>query len=144
MALANHFIISGWTYVCLCAQMISCVQLLATLWTVALQVPLSMGFSRQEYCSGFPFPSPGDLPDPGLNTQLLHILHWQMGSLPLCHLGSPELGIFHPEQNNEPENMLRGVHVFHIHSGNVMRSEILEGEKSNMPLFALDLCTCVW
>ena len=66
MALANHFIISGWTYVCLCAQMISCVQLFATLWTVALQVPLSMGFSRQEYCSGFPFPSPGDLPDPGI------------------------------------------------------------------------------
>ena len=42
------------------------VQFFATLWTVALQVPLSMGFSRQEYCSGFPFPSPGDLPDPGI------------------------------------------------------------------------------
>ena len=34
-------------------------------WTVAFQAPLSMGFSRQEYWSGFPFPSPGDLPDPG-------------------------------------------------------------------------------
>jgi len=37
-----------------------------TPWTVALQAPLSMGFSRQEYCSGLPFPSPGDLPDPGI------------------------------------------------------------------------------
>ena len=37
-----------------------------TLWTVALKVPLSMGFSRQEYWSGFPFPSSEDLPDPGI------------------------------------------------------------------------------
>ena len=36
----------------------------ATPWTVALQAPLSMGFPRQEYWSGLPFPSPGDLPDP--------------------------------------------------------------------------------
>ena len=36
-----------------------------TLWTMAFQAPLSMGFSRQEYWSGLPFPSPGDLPDPG-------------------------------------------------------------------------------
>ena len=43
----------------------SCVRLFATLWTVALHVPLSMGFSRQEYWSGLPCPPPGDLPDPG-------------------------------------------------------------------------------
>ena len=43
---------------------LSCVQLFATLWTVAYQAPPSMGFSRQEYWSGLPFPSPGDLPDP--------------------------------------------------------------------------------
>ena len=41
------------------------VWLFATPWTVAYQVPLSMGFSRQEYWSGFPFPSAGALPDPG-------------------------------------------------------------------------------
>ena len=35
-------------------------------WTVAHQVPLSMGFSRKEYWSGLPFPSPGDRPDPGI------------------------------------------------------------------------------
>ena len=38
----------------------------ATSWTVACQVPLSMGFPRQEYWSGVPFSSPGDLPDPGI------------------------------------------------------------------------------
>ena len=37
-------------------------------WTIACQAPLSMGFSRQEYWSGFPFPSPGDLPDTGIET----------------------------------------------------------------------------
>ena len=42
----------------------SCVQLFATLWTKARQFPVSMGFSSQEYWSGLPFPSPGDLSDP--------------------------------------------------------------------------------
>ena len=41
---------------------------LETPWTVALQAPLSMGFSRQEYWSGLLFPSPGDLPDPGIKS----------------------------------------------------------------------------
>ena len=41
----------------------SCVQLFATLWTVARQASLSMGFTRQEYLSGLPFPPLGDLPD---------------------------------------------------------------------------------
>ena len=45
---------------------LSCVQLFATPWTVAYQVPSSMEFSRQEYWSGLPFPSLGDLPDPGI------------------------------------------------------------------------------
>ena len=42
------------------------VRLFATPWTIAHQAPLSMGFSRQEYWSELPFPSPGDLPDPGI------------------------------------------------------------------------------
>ena len=41
-------------------------RLFATPWTVAHQAPPSMGFSRQEYWSGLPFPSPGDIPDPGI------------------------------------------------------------------------------
>ena len=44
----------------------SCVRLFATLWTVAHQAPLSMGFSRQEYWSGLPCPPPGDPPNPGI------------------------------------------------------------------------------
>ena len=47
-------------------KLLSGVQLFATPWTVAYQAPPSMEFSRQEYWSGLPFPSPGDLPDPGL------------------------------------------------------------------------------
>ena len=43
---------------------LSHVQLLVTPWTVAYQAPPSVGFSRQEYWSGLPFPSPGDLPNP--------------------------------------------------------------------------------
>ena len=45
---------------------LSRVRLFATPWTVAHQACLSMGFSRQDYWSGVPFPSPGDLPDPGI------------------------------------------------------------------------------
>ena len=48
------------------AYMLSCVQLFGTPWTVARQAPLSMEFSRQEYWSRLPFPSPGDLSDPGI------------------------------------------------------------------------------
>ena len=49
-----------------CAQSLSHIQLFATLWTVARQAPLSMGFSRPEYWSGLPCPPPGDLLNPGL------------------------------------------------------------------------------
>ena len=45
---------------------LSHVWLFKTPWTVAYQIPPSMGFSRQEYWNGLPFPSPGDLPDPGI------------------------------------------------------------------------------
>ena len=47
-------------------QLLSRVRLFATPWTVAYQAPLSMGFSRQEYWSGLPCPSPGDLPNQGI------------------------------------------------------------------------------
>ena len=65
--------------------MLSCVGLFATLWTVANQASLPMGFPRQEYWSGLLFSSPGDLPDPGSD---LHLLHWQADPLPLSHQGS--------------------------------------------------------
>ena len=58
----------------MCACMLSLfnhVLLFAILWTVALQAPLSMGFSRQEYWSGLPCPAPGDLPDPEIKSASL-------------------------------------------------------------------------
>ena len=57
------------------------IQFFVTLWAVALQDPLSLGFSRQEYWSGLPFPFPGDLPNPGIEPVLLCLLHWQTGSI---------------------------------------------------------------
>ena len=77
--------ITKWdTALCL---VISCVWLFVTPWTVALQAPLSMGFFRQEYWSGMPFPSLGDLQNPGSNPGLLRcrpILYH------LSHQGSPK------------------------------------------------------
>ena len=61
----------------------------ATPWDVARQVPLSMGFPRQEYWGGLLFLSPGDLPDPGIECVSLVSLAWQADSIPLSHLGSP-------------------------------------------------------
>ena len=58
----------------------------ASPWTVAHQVPLFMGFSRQEYWSGLPFPSPGHLLDSGIEPKFPA---WQVDSLPLSHLESP-------------------------------------------------------
>ena len=71
------------------AYVLSHVQLFATLWTVALQAPLSMGFPRQEYWSELPFPPPGDLSNPRINNLgLLNLLHWQVDSLSLSYVGS--------------------------------------------------------
>ena len=55
------------------------------LTNVLWYAPLSMGFPRQKHWGGLPFPPPGDLP----NTRLLHLLHWQAGSLPLAPHGKP-------------------------------------------------------
>ena len=52
----------------------SYVQLFETLWTIAHQAPLSMGFSRQEYWSGLTCPPPGDLPDAGIKPESLKSL----------------------------------------------------------------------
>ena len=73
--------------VCVCMQSrFSCVQLFETPQTIAHQAPLSMGFSRHEYCSGLPCPPLGDLPDP--RTELVS-LTLPAGSLPLEPPGKP-------------------------------------------------------
>ena len=56
---------------CEYVQSLSCVQLFVTTWAVAHRTPLSMGFSRREYWSGLPFPSPGYLSDPGIKSMSL-------------------------------------------------------------------------
>src|SRR5574339_618164 len=70
--------------------LISRVGLFATSWTVAHQAPLSMGFSRQEYWSGLPFPSLGDLPDPGIEPRSPAL---QVDALPSEPPGNPRLAL---------------------------------------------------
>ena len=69
------------------------VQLLATLGTVALQAPLSVGFSRQDYWSGLPCLPPGDLPDPGMEPRSPMAPVLRAGFLLLSPQGSPEICI---------------------------------------------------
>ena len=71
----------------------SCVWLCATLWTVACQPPLSVGFSRQEHWSGLPCLSLVIFPTQGSSPRLLSLLHWQAGSLPLGPPGKPMEGV---------------------------------------------------
>ena len=58
--------VGPYLHMCMRTQLLSRVWLLTTSWPVAHQAPLSLGFPRQEYWSGLPFPSPGDLPTPGI------------------------------------------------------------------------------
>ena len=67
------FFYSQWTrvlcflkFACCVLSQFSQIQLFATLWTIAHKAPLSMGFSRREYCGGLPYPPLGDLPNPGI------------------------------------------------------------------------------
>ena len=78
--------------VCVCVCVFSHVQFFVTPWAVACQTPLSMGFSRQEYWSGLPFPSPGDLPDARIKPVSPEL---QADPLLLSHLGNPQLQIYH-------------------------------------------------
>ena len=65
---------------------LSRVQLFVTPWTVAYHTPPPMGFSRQEYWSGLPFPSPGELPDPGIKPRSPAL---QVDTLPFEPPGKP-------------------------------------------------------
>ena len=78
------------SYIRLHACVLRCfshVQLFAALWTAAHQAPLSVGFSRHEYCSGLPCPSPGDLPNPGIKPSSFTYPSLAGGSLPLAPPG---------------------------------------------------------
>ena len=81
---------------CVCSVAQLCPILYDPMDCVAHSAPLSMGLYRQEHWSGLPFPFPGDLPDPGIEPPpppcptAQRFLHWQVDSLPLCHLESPK------------------------------------------------------
>ena len=64
------------TWLCVCAQLLSHVQFFLLPWTVAHQAPLSMAFSRPEYWSGLPFPSPGDSLDTGIKPTSPALASW--------------------------------------------------------------------
>ena len=74
-------------------ESLSGVQLFATPWTVAYQASPSMGFSRQEYWSGLPFPSPGDLPDPEIEPRSL--LHCRQTLYPLSQMQTKTIMRYH-------------------------------------------------
>ena len=73
---------------------LSRVRLFVTPWTIAYQAPPSMGFSRQEYWSGLPFPSPGDLPNPGIEPRSPALQADTMISL-----DCKEIQLVHPKGN---------------------------------------------
>ena len=77
-------------YFCVCAKLLQLSRLFATLGTVACQPLLSMGFSRQEYWSGLPWPPPGDLPDTGIKPVSL-LSPALAGAPPLAPPGKPLL-----------------------------------------------------
>ena len=83
------------------------VWLFETQWTVARQAPLSMGFSRQEYWSGLPFPSPGALPNPGIEPGSPALY---MDSLPFSHQGTQRWtgwGLSKPSQSGWCETWIK-------------------------------------
>ena len=71
---------------CFCLVFKLCLIFCDPMDHIACQAPLPMGFSRQKYWCGLPFPSPRDLNDPGIKHTFLY---WQVDYLPLSHLGSP-------------------------------------------------------
>ena len=96
------------------------VQLFVTPWTAAYQVPPSVGFSRQEYWSGLPFPSPGDLPNPGIEPRSPAL---QIDALPSEPPGKPlKYGDIHlkgqqfgKEKRHRPKKKEMGVsHLLHF------------------------------
>ena len=134
---------------------LSCFRLFATPWTVAYQAPLSMGFSKQECWSGFPCPSPGDLPDPGTeprspalagvffttNTtwEVLIIIKWHLNILSYSKQVGREivsrLNFLVEKAQNSPWNVIQ---IFIFMTGNLFKNPC------NMhPLFRCENCRCL-
>ena len=106
-----------------------------TPWTVDWQAPLSMGFPRQEYWSGLPFPPPGYLPNLGIEPMSLASLAWQADSLLLSHLGSPFL--HNPKQivslNSSPACLLSSAFRRRLHTESEQSEALVLGPRSYSP-----------
>ena len=101
----NHYDVVHLKYntvhqLCVCAQSLTRVWLFATPWTVAHQAPLSLGFFRQEYWRGLPFPPQGDLPDPGIKSEFPVSPALKADSLLLSHQESPIAQFFKNQWKN--------------------------------------------
>ena len=110
----NDFILADW-----CAQLLSCVQLFAILWTVDCQALLSMKYPRQEYWSGLTYPSSEDILDLGIYLHLLHLLDWHANSLPLEPAGK----VPHPKTNPTSSLLyesLTSKHLENTHSSHIL------------------------
>ena len=90
-------------------KLLSRVRLFATPWTVGHQAPLSMGFSRQEYWSGLPFPSPGDLPNPGIEPRSPALQADALSSEPP---GKPLLNLIDLKSDIEDDYHLEFAHLY--------------------------------
>ena len=102
------------SWVCVCVKSLSRVRLFATPWTVAYHAPPSMGFSRQEYWSGLPFPSPEDLPHPGIESRSQSLVA-SLKKLAQFTLERLSCGIKHPlgkdAQGLFRESFLKRIHA---------------------------------
>jgi len=94
--------------VCVCVCLVMCDSF-TTPWTVVHQVPLSMGFFRQEYWSGLPFLSLGDLPNPGMEPASPESLALASDSFPLFQSGSPKQIILSIYKTAAPTTLTQGI-----------------------------------
>ena len=128
----------------LVVQSLSSVQLFVTPWTVAHQAPLSMGFSRQEYWSGLPFLSPGNLPDPGIKPWSSAL---QVDSLATEAPGKPYkelviqscLTLCDPIDYNSLGSSVRGILQAKVDSHPLLQGIVLtQGAKQEFPALQAD------
>ena len=144
------------------AQSLSLVQHFATIWTVAHQALLSMGFPRQEYWIGLPFPSPGDLPDPGIKPESSVFPAFQPDSLPSESSGKTQLAVWSGNNisldlsSQKPSfqgvlilNVVQTCSILHINTQSHIKSSstifpwqaFSQPASLNFPGFPLNLCT---
>ena len=105
--------------VCACCSVVS--DSFVNPWMIASQALLPMGFFRQKYWTGLPFPTPGNLPDPGIESgRLDQLQYWQVDSLPTSHQGSQKIPYIHAESYMQ---MVLGSLFIIIHNSKLGKSK---------------------